>query len=62
MKEQGEKTAYPLAIANEVPRSDFIVLEAILFPGINLFWLGSLMLLGGLAISMVYRMRDRISL
>ncbi len=52
--------AYPFAIANEVPRSDFIVLEAILFPGINLFWLGSLMLLAGLAISMFYRIKNKM--
>ncbi|MFT5802666.1 MAG: cytochrome c-type biogenesis protein CcmF, partial [Nonlabens sp.] len=41
-------------------RSDFIVLEAILFPGINLFWLGSLMLLVGLAISMIYRIKHKM--
>ncbi len=34
-------------IAENVPRSDFIVLEARVFPGINLFWIGScLMMLG----------------
>jgi cytochrome c-type biogenesis protein CcmF len=57
---QSSAKAYPFAIANEVPRSDFIVLEAILFPGINLFWLGSLMLLVGLAISMIYRIKHKM--
>ena len=50
----------PFEIADEVPRTDFIVLEAILFPGINFFWLGSLMMLGGLALSMVYRRREKL--
>ncbi len=49
----------PFEIADDVPRTDFIVLEAIVFPGINLFWLGSLMMLGGLAISMFYRRRKK---
>ncbi|MFK7807536.1 MAG: cytochrome c biogenesis protein CcsA [Saprospiraceae bacterium] len=61
VKAKRNGAAYPLAIANEVPRSDFIVLEAILFPGINLFWAGTLMLLIGLAVSMVYRMRVRFA-
>jgi len=50
----------PFEIADDVPRTDFIVLEAILFPGINFFWLGSLLMLGGLALSMVYRRREKL--
>jgi cytochrome c-type biogenesis protein CcmF len=51
---------YPrLAIefAEEVPRNDYIVLEAILFPGINLFWSGSLIMLLGMLIGMYKRLR-----
>ena len=52
------KTAnIPVEIANS-PRTDFIVLEAIIFPGINLFWLGSLLLLSGLLLSMWNRLRS----
>ncbi len=54
-----EEMKLPFEIADDVPRTDFIVLEAIVFPGINLFWLGSLMMLGGLAISMFYRRRKK---
>ena len=34
-------------IAEDVPRSDIIVLEAKEFPGINLFWLGSILMILG---------------
>jgi cytochrome c-type biogenesis protein CcmF len=42
---------FPVKIAFEVPRTDFISLQAIIFPGINLVWLGSLIMLGGFFIS-----------
>jgi cytochrome c-type biogenesis protein CcmF len=45
--------------AAPAPRTDFIVLETIVFPGINLFWLGSLMLLAGLLLSMWNRIRAK---
>ncbi len=41
----------PLEIAENAPRSDYIVLEAIVFPGINFVWLGSLLMLVGLGLS-----------
>jgi len=47
----------PVEIAENAPRSDYIVLEAIVFPGINLVWLGSLLMLFGLALSMWRRLR-----
>lgn len=43
--------------ADEVPRNDYIVLEAILFPGINLFWSGSIIMLLGMVIGMYKRLR-----
>ncbi len=43
----------PIEIAEDAARSDYIVLEAIIFPGINLVWLGSIMMLLGLAFSLV---------
>jgi cytochrome c-type biogenesis protein CcmF len=47
----------PLEIADDAPRNDYIVLEAILFPGINLFWIGSLIMLSGMFIGMYKRLR-----
>ena len=47
----------PVEIAENAARSDYIVLEAILFPGINYVWLGSLLMLFGLALGLVFRMR-----
>ncbi len=50
------KPKLPVEIAQDVPRNDYIVLEAILFPGINLFWAGSLIMLAGLFIGMYKRL------
>ncbi len=44
-----------LRIAEEVPSSQYIVLEAIVFPGINLFWIGSVLMLLGILIAMFRR-------
>lgn len=56
--EAGPRTI-PIAIAEEVPRSDWIVLEAIIFPGINFFWVGTIMMMVGLFIGMIARSRER---
>jgi cytochrome c-type biogenesis protein CcmF len=47
-----DQAGIPLEIAEDAARSDYIVLEAIIFPGINLVWLGSLMMLLGLAVGL----------
>jgi len=39
----------PIQIAENAPRTDYLVMEAIVFPGINLVWLGSLLMVFGLA-------------
>lgn len=49
-------------VSSESLRSDYIVLEAIVFPGINLFWAGSLLMMIGLAFSMVQRLRSKMAL
>ena len=48
----------PLEITTEAARSDYIVLETIAFPGINFFWLGSIMMMLGLLVSMFLRRRQ----
>ncbi|NBB88416.1 MAG: cytochrome c assembly protein [Bacteroidetes bacterium] len=48
----------PIEVAQNVPRSDYIVLSTIKFPGINLFWLGSCMMLLGFFASMFVRWKD----
>ncbi|MCS7036816.1 MAG: cytochrome c biogenesis protein CcsA [Saprospiraceae bacterium] len=50
----------PVEIAENAPRSDYIVLEAIVFPGINLVWLGSLLMLFGLGLSAWHRWTQRL--
>ncbi len=49
----------PVEIAKKSFRSDYIVLEAIIFPGINLFWLGSTMMMLGLGVSMFRRRKEK---
>ncbi len=49
----------PLDIATDSLRSDYIVLEAIEFPGINLFWLGSVLMMLGMLVSLVHRLLNR---
>ena len=51
----------PMDIAENATRNDWIVLESIVFPGINFFWIGSIMMLIGLTISMVLRMQNKRS-
>lgn len=47
----------PVEVATDSLRSDYIVLEAIEFPGINFFWIGTTLMMIGLTISMAYRIR-----
>lgn len=54
-KQANMNSSIPLAITTDSPRSDYIVLQAIEFQGINLFWLGSIVMLLGLFFSMYQR-------
>ncbi len=47
----------PVQVATDAPRDDYIVLEAIEFPGINLFWLGTILMMGGAFLGMFRRMK-----
>lgn len=47
----------PVEVATDSLRSDYIVLEAIEFPGINFFWIGTTLMMIGLTIGMVHRIR-----
>ncbi len=47
-----KKRRIPIAIAEDVPRGDWILLQAILFPGINFFWVGTIMMMLGLFMGM----------
>lgn len=51
--DQRAQNAYEVLIASDVPRSDILIMEANIFPGINLVWLGCLMMLGGLLMSLI---------
>ncbi len=49
----------PLRVSENSTRSDYIVLEAVKFPGINFFWLGSLMMMAGLGWSILPKLRKK---
>ncbi len=50
----------PIQIAEEVPRSDWITLEAVIFPGINLFWLGSILMMAGFGFAFFSRLKTKL--
>lgn len=54
-----EARKIPVEIAENAPRSDYIVLEAIIFPGINLVWIGCISMLLGMAISFWRRLGSK---
>lgn len=49
----------PVELATDSLRSDYIVLEAIEFPGINYFWIGTTLMMIGLTISMAHRISQK---
>jgi cytochrome c-type biogenesis protein CcmF len=55
-----EQRRIPMEIAENITRSDYIVLEAILFPGINLVWIGSIMMMTGLGIALWRRLTTSV--
>jgi len=56
-----QQSAIPFMMAANSYRDDYIVLEAIVFPGINFFWLGTIMMMAGLFIGMFRSIRDKVS-
>ncbi|NND08767.1 MAG: cytochrome c biogenesis protein CcsA [Saprospiraceae bacterium] len=48
---------FPVEIALNAPTDDFVVLEAIEFPGINFFWLGCTMMMMGMLLGMSRRLK-----
>jgi len=60
LQEMKSPAEVPIKLAENVPRSDYIVLSTIKFPGINLFWLGSCLMLLGFFASMIVRWKSRV--
>ena len=48
-----------LDIATDVPRTDYLILQATIFPGINLFWAGSIFMMMGLFMAAWYRFKQK---
>ncbi len=52
----------PIEIAENVPRSDYIILEAKVFPGINFFWAGGILMMVGLIVAWFARKQKNANL
>ena len=59
VSDAAESVLLPIEVAENASRSDWVVLEATVFPGINLFWIGTIMMLAGLLISMGFRIAEK---
>jgi hypothetical protein len=46
-----DKIEIPISVSENAPRNDFIVIQVISFPWINLVWLGGIIMLSGLLLS-----------
>lgn len=57
--EPGRFPTIPVQVAKKSYRTDYIILEAIVFPGINLFWLGSVLMMSGMVVAMLQRRKER---
>jgi hypothetical protein len=51
----------PVEIAQNVPRSDYLILEAKVFPGINMFWLGGILMMLGLILAWFARKVKKVN-
>ena len=60
-QDKRETTDIVLDVAENVGRTDFIVLEALMFPFISLFWLGTCLCLFGFFFGLYHRRREKIS-
>ena len=49
----------PFEINSDYPRDDYVVLQAKIFPGINLFWSGGLLMMVGLGLALWSRRKQR---
>ena len=49
----------PLEVTENVQRADYVILQAQIFPGINLLWLGCILMMFGLFMSLILRLRSK---
>lgn len=49
-----------LSVVERTPPKDFIIMKAIVFPGINLLWLGCFVMVTGFGISLLHRRKEKL--
>ncbi len=59
--QQAPAKDFQFAVAANSYRSDYIVLEAIEFPGINLFWIGTIMMMLGFLVALLLRSSKKVA-
>ncbi len=55
------KMEFPILVSENAPRNDFIVIQVIEFPWINLVWLGSIMMMCGLLLSSILKRNTKVN-
>ncbi len=58
-EEHTQVAKVPFEYATDSFATNWIVLQAIEFPGINYFWAGTILMMLGMVVSMTYRLRER---
>jgi cytochrome c-type biogenesis protein CcmF len=58
LDERSGNLIIPFEIATDVPRSDYLILEAKIFPGINLYWAGAILMMIGLLIGWFFKNKE----
>jgi cytochrome c-type biogenesis protein CcmF len=59
-KDDRKDRPIPFSVAENVPRSDYIILQATVFPGIKLYWIGGLMMMLGLLWGWINKLRLKL--
>ena len=59
-KDERDNLNVPILVAEDVPRSDIMSIEGIVFPGMHLVWIGSILMMLGLTLSLVKRFGNRL--
>ncbi|HMS68042.1 MAG TPA: cytochrome c biogenesis protein CcsA [Saprospiraceae bacterium] len=57
-KDQRNENKMVMELATNVPRSDYLILEAKVFPGINYFWAGCLLMMIGLLMAWYFKLKE----
>lgn len=58
-KDKAPSQVISMELAKDVPRSDYLILEAKVFPGINFLWVGCSLMMFGLLMAWYFKLKER---